>query len=270
MLQKTYSIYSDDLNDVHLFIEIGKRHIACWCKKSDDTILRAFEFFQYGSFSSQGFEELIDNAKLRSRLLTMPVAGTSFFWNTDEVLCVPKEKNDAAFLQQNFELLKGSIPASTVFTEQAPPCTIAWRVENDKQAIAEKCFTNATFTHPFVALLKSMEQTNENKIYLFFYPRYFTICLFKQDKLHYLNIVEYISPEDVLYFVLNVCTQYEVDNKVPIHCGGFINNTSKLYDTLYQYLEGFQLLHIDESYFAGDEFKEYPAHYFLPYINYVV
>lgn len=270
MLQKTYSIYSDDLNDVQLFIEYGKRHIACWCKKIGDNVLRAFEFFQYSNLSSMTFEELIDNAKLRSRLLTMPVAGTSFFWNTDEVLCVPKEKNDTAFLQHNFNLLKGCLPASTIFAEQATPCTIAWRLENDKQDIAKKCFANATFTHPFVALLNSLEHADKNIIYLFFYPRYFTICLFKQNKLHYLNLAEYITPEDVLYFILNLCKQYEVEKNAAIQCGGFINNTSKLYETLYQYLEGFQLLHIDETSFAGDEFKEYPAHYFIPYINYAV
>lgn len=270
MLQKTYSIYSDDLNDVQLFIETGKRHIACWCKKNGDNVLRAFEFFQYGSLSTSNFEELIDNAKLRSRLLTMPVAGTSFFWNTDDVLCVPKEKSDTAFLQQNFNLLKGCLPTSTIFSEQATPCTIAWRLENDKQDIAKKCFESATFTHSFVALLNSLQHADESLVYLFFYPRYFTIGLFKRNKLHYLNVVEYITPEDVLYFVLNVCAQYDVDKKVPIYCGGFINNTSKLFETLYQYLEGFQLMHLDESCFAGDEFKEYPAHYFIPYINYVV
>ncbi|MFT4154066.1 DUF3822 family protein [Parafilimonas sp.] len=270
MLQKTYSIYSEDLNDVQLFIEAGMRHIACWCKKRADNILRAFEFFQYNDLSSLDFEELIDNARLRSRLLAMPVTGTIFFWNTDEALCIPNGKNEAAFLQQNFELLRGSLPSSALFSAQAGPCTVAWRIEADKQEIAAKCFTGATFTHNFTALLALLKHTEETRIYLFFYPRYFTICLFREGRLNYLNTVEYTTPEDVLYFVLNVCRQYAVADTVAIQCGGFINNASKLYETLYQYLEGFQLMQVDETLFAGDEFKEYPGHYFVPYINYIV
>jgi len=270
MLQKTYSIYSDDLNDVRLFVETGKNHIACWCKKSGDDILRAFEFFQYDTNATQSFKELFDNAKLYSRLLTMPLASTVFLWNTDEVICVPKDKNDVVFLQQNFELLKGSLPGTTIFSREADICTVAWRVEDSKQQIADQYFPRASFIHQFIALIPAMKLAGESGIHLFFYPHYFTLCLFKNNRLHYLNTVEYATPEDVLYFVLNVFKQCEVEKNIAVHCGGFIDENSKLYETLYQYLEGFQLLKADERQLASDEFKEYALHYFTPYINYVV
>ena len=270
MLQKTYSIYSDDLNDAQLFVETGKNHIACWCKKSNDNTLRAFEFFQCDNVAAENFETLIDNAKLYSRLLAMPVAKTIFLWNTDEVICVPKDKSDTAFLQQNFELLKGNLPGTAISSQTTEDCTIAWRTEIIQQQIADKNFPGALFTHQFVALLPSLQRTGEDVIYLFFYPHYFTLCLFKNNKLHYLNTIDYAAPEDALYFVLNVCKQYEVEKNIAIYCGGFIDEKSKLYDTLYQYLEGFTLLQAEEAQLASDEFKEYALHYFMPYINYVV
>lgn len=270
MLQKTYSIYSDDLNDVQLFVETGKNHLACWCRKNNDDILRAFEFFQYDTGSAQNFEALINNAKMYSRLLTMPVAGTAFFWNTDEVLCVPKDKNEALFLEQNFELLKGSLPGTTIYSQPANNCTVAWRINTNDQLNANKCFSGALFTHQFAALLPALQPSPESNIYLFFYPNYFTACLFKHNTLHYINTIKYATPEDVLYFILNVCQQYGVELNVAIYCGGFINEQSKLYETLYQYLEGFQLLTPAVMQFASDEFKEYPLHYFTPYINYTV
>jgi hypothetical protein len=270
MLQKIYSIYSDDLNDVRLFVETGKSHIACWCRKNGDAILRAFEFFQYDAATAQNFEQLIDNAKLYSRLLTMPVAGTVFLWNTDEVICVPNDKNEPAFLLQNFELLKGNLPDTTIFSQPANICTVAWRIKSGNQQIANECFPGALFVHQFIALLPALLPAEENSIYLFFYPYYFTLCLFKNRKLHYINTIEYATPEDVLYFVLNACKQYEVENNVAVHCGGFINESSKLHEALYQYLEGFQLLTPAETQFASDEFKEHPLHYFTPYINYML
>ncbi len=271
MLQKTYSIYSDDLNDAQLFVETGKNHIACWCKKINDNTLRAFEFFQCDNVAAENFETLIDNAKLYSRLLAMPVAKSIFLWNTDEVICVPKDKNDTVFLRQNFELLKGNLPRhSHIPHKPLKLVMLLRRTENIKQQIADKYFPGALFMHQFVALLPSLKHTGEDVIYLFFYPHYFTLCLFKNNKLHYLNTIDYTTPEDALYFVLNVCKQYEVEKNIAIRCGGFIDEKSKLYEILYQYLEGFKLLQADEAQLAGDEFKEYALHYFMPYINYVV
>ncbi len=270
MLQKTYSIYSDDLNDVRLFIEAGRNHIACWCKKTGDDKLRAFEFFQCDDHTAENFEELIDNIKLHSRLLTMPVGGTNFIWNTEEVLCVPKEKNDAFFLEQNFELISGNSPQATIFSAPTAHCLVAWRVKNIQQRIAEQCFPGAVFSHQYIPLLPSLKQENESAGYLFFYPYYFTLAIFKLNKLQYMQTVKYNNAEDVLYFVLNACKQYELDNNIDIFCGGFIEEKSKLHDTLYQYLGGLQLIKADEALFATEEFKEYAAHYFMPYVNYVV
>ena len=270
MLQKTYSIYSDDLNDVQLFIETGKNHIACWCKKTGDDKLRAFEFFLCNDHTLANFEELIDNAKLYSRLLTMPAAGSKFFWNTNEVLCFPKEKNEPVFLQQNFELLVGNLPDATIFSASTEQCLIAWRVENAKQKIAAQCFPGAGFTHQYVSLLPSLQTASGTIVYLFFYPQYFTLAAFIENKLQYIQTAGYNTPEDVLYFVLNLCTQYGIKKNVEVFCGGFIDERSKLYETLYQYLEGFQLIKPGEMRFASEEFKDHAAHYFIPYISYIV
>ena len=268
MLQKTYSIYSDDLNDVQLFVEAGKNHIACWCRKQSDDKLRAFEFFQCDDYTAENFEELVDNIRLYSRLLTMPVITTHFFWNTDEVLCLPKEKNDPAFLKDNFQLVMGDSPDTEIFSVATGDCLVAWRLGDQQQNKAQECFRGTDFTHEYNPLLSSLK--NRTAVYLFFYPHYFTLVAFKENKLQFTQTRHYTSAEEVLYFILNVQRQYKIDKNTAIFCGGFIEEKSKLYDTLYQYLESLQLMHVNEDCFASDEFKEYASHYFIPYINYVV
>ena len=269
MLQKTYSIYSDDLNDVQLFVEAGKNHIACWCKKENDDKIRAFEFFLCDDYSSDSLEELIDNTRLYSRLLTMPVTKTDFFWNNTEVLCLPQEKNDTDFFKANFDLAFGDAVDSKIFSASSEQCLVAWRLQNQVQHIAQQCFRGATFHHQYLPLLSSLKST-VHALYLFFYPHYFTLVAFKVNKLQFVQTVNYNTPEDVLYFVLNVCKQYDLEKSINIFCAGFIDERSKLYESLYQYLEGMQLIQPDTSVFAADEFKEYSSHYFMPYINYVV
>ena len=91
-----------------------------------------------------------------------------------------------------------------------------------------------------------------------------------QDELLFAQTRKFQSPEDALYFVLNAFKQYNLGNETAVFCGGFIDEKSKLYEILFQYLENFQLISVDDSLFETDEFKEYAAHYFMPYINYAV
>ncbi|HEY2728253.1 MAG TPA: DUF3822 family protein [Parafilimonas sp.] len=270
MLQKTYSIYSDDLNDARLFIEAGKNHIACWCKKPGENILRAFEFFQCDDYTAENFESLIDSTRLYSRLLTMPVESTNFFWNTTDVLCVPKEKNEPEFLKANFDLMLGNLLEAKIFSAPTNDCLVTWRIDDRQQYFAQQSFRGAFFNNHYVPLLASLKHLNCNAVYLFFYPHYFTVIAFKEDKLQFIQTVKYVVPEDVLYFVLNVCKQYALEKNTPVFYGGFVAEKSKLYDALYQYLEELQLMKVDESLFASEGFNAYPLHYFLPYINYVV
>jgi len=270
MLHKTFSIYSDDLEDVLLFIEAGKNHIACWCKKPGDDRLRAFEFFRCNDCSSENLEEIVDNARLYSKLLTMPVNATNFFWNTNEVLCLPPGNNDPDFLKANFELLFGNTPNTKIFSASTELCTVAWRIEDEQQHIAQDCFRGALFTHQYTSLLKSLHSIRANNFYLIFYPNYFTLVVFKDEQLQFAQTRKYNTPEDVLYFVLNVCTQYNIEKSVNILSGGFIDEKSSLYEILYQYLEGFQLMRVDENAFATEAFKDFLSHHYIPYINYAV
>lgn len=269
MLQKTYSIYADDLNDVQLFIEVGKNHIACWCKKQNENKLKAFEFFQCDNYAAENFEELIDSTRLYSRLLTMPVNNTHFFWNTDETLCVPQEKKDDDFLKANFELMFGDAFNKKIFSSSTEKSTVAWRIENRQQEIAQECFRGAIFDHQYTFLFPSLQLIGA-RTYLLFYPHYFTLLLIKNNTPQFAQTRNYNSPEDVLYFVLNVFEQYNIEKSATVFCGGFIDEQSKLYETLFQYLEGFQLLNADENLFDSAEFKNFSSHYFAPYINYLV
>lgn len=269
MLQKNYSIYSEDLSDVQLYIEAGKNHIACWCRKENDVRLKAFELFQSGGYSASEFEKLIDSARLHSRLLTMPVNKTFFSWNTNETLCIPASTSDDGFLQSNFQLMFGDAAGKKIESTLVNDFVVAWRLDDNLQRVAEESFRGASFSHQYVSLLRAAGTDKKDGIHIFFYPSYFTLFAFRDDKMLLAQTKKYNLPEDVLYSVLNTCEQYAIEKTTPVYCGGFIDAQSKLYDTLYQYLEGLQLVNVDEKMLEMESFKNYAPHYFAPYINYV-
>jgi hypothetical protein len=269
MLQKTFSYYSDDLEDVYLFVEAGKNHIACWCKKKNDKQLKAFEFFLCDDYTETTFAALIKEVKLRSRLLSIRSNKTNFFWNTDEVLCLPPSSQDDAIVNAHFELMFGNSNSTKIFSAAAHDCLVAWRLKHQQQLAAEELFRKAVFVHHYVPLFDHAK-TDNAICYLFFYPNYFSVVAYNAGFLQLAQTRKYKTPEDVLYFVLNVFEQYAIAKDTDVMCAGFIDERSKLYDLLYQYLGNLKLMNVDEAIFNDKAFSEYAQHYFLPYINYNV
>jgi hypothetical protein len=203
----------------------------------------------------------------------MPVSETKFILNTDEVICIPLNSNskDDEFLRQNFELLFGTATDAEIFSKEYAEYLIATRIEK-KSLVAARSFFNEMEVHSQYGCLLPALNSNDNAgvLYLFFYPRYFSLIASKDGKLQLAQTRTYSTAEDVLYFILNVFQQYAIEKNSEILTGGFIDEKSKLYETLYQYLEGMKLAPVDETLFASDAFKDYSPHYFLPYTNYVL
>ena len=265
MLQKIYSAYSDNLENQQLFIELGLNHLACWCKKDNEQKFTAFEFFQCDKYDASGFENLINSAKLHSKLLQLDADKTILCWLTIQNLVMPNIYDDDAFIKNNFSLVYGSDDNEKFITNEYKDVLIVSRIERYLANAAHNVFPKADFK----SACRLNTAPKENSIEIFFYPCNFLITVYKNAQLLFFKVKEYTTPADVLYFVLNVINQYELKKNVDIIAGGFINYDSKLFQLLYEYLENIRLEIIDETLLASDEFKEYPLHYFLPYINYL-
>jgi uncharacterized protein DUF3822 len=269
MLQKTFSYYSDDLEDVDLFVEAGRNHIVCWCKKKNDKRLKAFEFFLCDDYTETAFVALIKEVQLHSRLLSIRSNKTNFFWNTGEVLCLPPSTQDDAIVNTHFELMFGNTANTKIFSASANDCVVAWRLKYEQQRAAEELFRKANFSHHYVPLF-SQAKADDTICYLFFYPNYFSLVVYSAGLLQLAQTKKYKASEDVLYFVLNAFEQYNIAQHTNVICAGFVDERSKLYELLYLYLENLKLMNVDEATFNDKAFSEYSQHYFLPYINYTV
>lgn len=267
MIQKNYSIYSGDLLNQQLFIEVGKNHLACWSCKEGEKKFTAFEFFQCDDYDASSFEELINQIKLFSKLLTTDVEKTIILWITDTNIAIPSEfAADENFIKDNFSLLYGLTDDAKLISRDCDNYLLVTSVEKYLYNAAHSIFSKAGF-EPASCVSKKVEG---NLVELFFYPNYFSITAYRNGAVQFLQTKHYYQPEDVLYFILDVFHQYNIDKNVEIIAGGFIDAQSSLFNLLYQYLEGLKLEPVSAEWFASTDFNEYPSHYFLPYINYFV
>jgi len=86
----------------------------------------------------------------------------------------------------------------------------------------------------------------------------FTVLASKGSLLLLTQTFAYSTPEDVLYYLLNTCRQFNLSQQeLQLQLSGLIDKRSSLYNELYQYF-----IHIDFREAGWNLKNEYPAHFF--------
>lgn len=270
MLQKTFDIKGSESIAAEKFIEAGEKYLACWNKTEDSSCVNAFEFFQFEETDFSSFEELLELANQKSQILSGQSSKTFFVWNNAEAACVPTIFYSDILAADFVNITHGEMKQTYLHSQPTGDITVVSRLKMEKQQAAEKYFNGAQFGHAWTYLLKNNSINPDKKfICLNFYPGTFTLAAFAENKLRLLQSRKYQLPEDVLYYVLNFLKQYNWNKEdTKIFAAGLIDPHSKLFDTLHQYLDGFETATPANGLLQADDFKNYPQHFFLPFANY--
>ncbi len=275
MLRKTFSIYNYNEQEINLFIEIAKKHIACFSKSAEKSVLHSFEFFQFDATRNENFSQLLNGVKTHSELFAKNFQNVQIIWNNEECICVPAEFYNETISSDYFNLVFGETDNCHLFSKNLNELQVAARIPLAMQQSVTDIFPTAEFAHQYYMLLNEDIKNDKNRsgsqIQILFYPDYFVVFAKSNSQLMLIQTREYSVPEDVLYFLLNICEQYELPvNETKIIASGMIDAKSKLYNKLYEYFSGFEIATADEALFVSDSFKEFPLHFFLPFANYEI
>ena len=272
MLQKTFSIYADNLDDCRLFIEAGSHHIACWCKDAETGAAKAFEFFQFDEGPGNGIDNILKEVRLHSRLMDLPLTPDAVIWDTEEVLYIPAVFYKEQLAPEYLSMMFGEAETNEVLAQQSGDYVILSRQQAAYITTFKAHFAVTTFSHKFFGLLqqymKDAEQAGANQLHVIFYPSHFILTALKDKKLQVMRSINYSTAEDALYSIIHICNEYGMPlNTTAITASGLIDTSSNLYNTLYSYLETFTLQKSESVVFGAEGFAEYPAHFFLPFIQ---
>ncbi len=271
MIQKTFSIYADDLSGCRLFIEAGSQHIAAWFTETVTGSLKAFEFFQFDNGHDTVIDEIARQVKLQSRLMSMQMDAALIIWENPACTCVPEEffKNELADSYLN--IIAGEAEGATRVEENFGRYVLLSRHPTAYADAIKKHLATGPSTHKFSFLLKKYAPANGEKIDLVravFYPEKLIIIAFKQNELQLIQSIQYSTAEDVLYLIMKISGDYGLDlSTIPVVLSGLINAGSVLFDTLYKYIEHVEIEKSPENTFNAPGFAEHPAQYFLPFIQ---
>ena len=122
-----------------------------------------------------------------------------------------------------------------------------------------KKFPTAKCRHQYSLHIKNVNTVNtDSNLTVDFRKEFFTVVVTRNSKLLLAQTFEYTSPEDVLYFLLNICKQFSLSQReVKLQISGLVDKQSSLYKELYLY---FINLEFREANWEAK--SEYPAHFF--------
>lgn len=214
---------------------------------------------------SDGLRAIID----ADELLHSQFRQSIVLYNFAESLLVP----DTSFRLENsrdlVELTSGTVAKGLILSEKVPqhPAHNVYRVTPDVHSLFQKKFTAGKYWHLYSLWLASIKSFSPDidhtgHVHVLFYPDRMLVSVYQDAQLQLVQTFLYQVPEDAVYFLLNICRQFDLSpEEVALIIGGYAEEDSALITEVKKYF-----LHciMDQppQTFTGSVFNPLPAHFF--------
>jgi hypothetical protein len=279
MSNKSFSIYNskeEDIADIddRLIVEVGKNHIACLRKKEHKRTVSAFELFNFTDREAADFPKLLTAISLQSKLFNKSFPAVQVFINHELSLLVPVFKFNAEIAEDYLDIVFGEDQFSKIQYEHLPvePGMMnVYRVSEELLRNLNRNFTNLTLRHTYSNIVKTIVSDiysfPPDCVYVQFYNTFIIVAVIRNEKLQIIQSFIYEAPEDVLYNLLNLVRQFNLNiDTITLQISGMIDLHYTLYRDLITYFRHVEVHNVHSSSLDID-IKEFPLHYFTPFFN---
>ena len=112
-------------------------------------------------------------------------------------------------------------------------------------------------------LLPAITTFRTHHLYCIFGIGQFTVMLIKEGKLQCIQSYSFKVPEDINYFLLQLCESFEIStDDVELQLNGMIDQKSGLYEVLHNYFLQIRFGTLPANFTYPEDILQYPVHYF--------
>jgi hypothetical protein len=229
-------------NSYHLSIQLGISHFS-YCLLNTATF--TYDYAKMYTLSADDntaseITEIINNdAIIKGEFPSESVAFVNFP-RTLVPSSLYKEEEKETILAFNTEV-KGKVLADTILSQKAH---LIYSVPKSILTIVSNFFPKAKQKAQESILIQQYSQFNNNtkKAYLYLNQNKVTITFFKRNKLVFNNSFDYITKEDLLYFVLFSFEQLKLSTEnIEVILFGTIEKDDEYFNLLYDYIRNIKL-----------------------------
>lgn len=278
MSNKSFSIYSANELAVEagdqLVIEVAKSQMAFLVIQQNKKSVTAFELFSFGEDESENFSDLLENIAANSKILNENIANVSVYFNNEFCLPVPIYKFNKEISEEYLNVVFGESFSSKIHFEHLavePGIMNTYRVSEDLIAALSHRFQKFTAHHIYSNIIRRLANSTvalpDELVTLQFYNTFMIVVLTRNGGLQLIQTYQYNTPEDVLYYLLNIARQFELHSEtLKVQISGMIDVDFKLYRELITYFKEVIVENVSDSNLLLNT-GGHPLHYFTPFFN---
>ena len=259
------SIQSDNFNialanSYHLSIQLGISHFS-YCLLNTTTL--TYDYAKIHTLSladdtTAEITEIINNdAIIKAEFSSQSVAFVNFP-STLVPSSLYKRKEAEAILAFNTEV-KETVLTDTILSQKA---RLIYSVPENILTIVSDFFPKAKQKAQESILIQQYSQfNNTEKAYLYFNQKKVTITFFTGNKLIFNNSFDYLTKEDLLYFVLFSFKQLKLSTEIiEVTLFGSIEKNDEYFNLLYEYVRNIKLGKRPHQFTFPSEFNSLAEH----------
>ncbi|MEO8769191.1 MAG: DUF3822 family protein [Ferruginibacter sp.] len=192
------------------------------------------------------------------------LSSVTICYDFKESILIPEKYNHAAINEEALSLIYGEDDNVILNKDLVTSASIYnhYRIPKQIEVVFAQRFPKADIFHATSLQLEQLSQ-EKNLLYCVIYHNVLKAILYKDGKLQIVQQFGYISPEDVAYYLLNVCEQFGVKpTETKLRLSGMVDEHSKLYMGLCNYFLDISFENVADNIYAQEELKKLPAHFF--------
>lgn len=260
-------------NDCRLLIEISGQsfnYILFTRSPEQLFLLRQYRIYTTGDKNSRDvLEEIISG----DPILTQFNHNAVIVYNFPDANLLPSEYYKTELKVPVTKLVYGDTESDLIFDEHVSDWNIhnIYTVSKDLHTLCREKFKGGQYWHLYTMILrwsKENEVPQGNFARVIFYNDRFVIAFFINGALQLLQTFSYQTPEDVSYYLLLICKQFNIPaTQIALNISGLIDTQSPLYIELTKYFDQLHYEGIPSNYATNGLLEEFPAHYFSPLLK---
>ena len=175
-------------------------------------------------------------------------------------------ESEKTYLEKLVDLL----PADQVMSDSLKPLRtqVIYAIDLETKEFLAKTFSDIKLFHGTSAILSGLSKLTEFRtgyqLYVNMREGVLDIILFENKDLLFYNIFSFGSSKDVLYNVMLVFDQFNLDPEtVPLYLSGQILKDSEIYQLFFRYIRKIQFLGTPEYISLGPAFQQFRAHHYF-------
>lgn len=256
-----------------LMLELNERQLTCaWVNKNTHQLLRLKQYHLQPDGEEPAATILQDLVE-SDQELQEEIRETVVIYNYGETSLLPDPYFAIEVSKPLTELVTGNAQKGLVLSEKifGRNMYTIYRIPREIHSFLQRKFSAGKYWHFYSLLLYSTAETKNapaTSFRLYFYPDKFVAAVFNGNEPQLLQSYTYQIPEDVSYYLLNICKQFSIDpSEVQLYISGLIDADSALYSEVCRYFLNIEWDTNGTAAWKNDKLADYPAHYFSPLLQ---